>query len=711
MNIIKNKSAEPKFTVFLIFILSFHCAKVSGQRIEWALEGTITNEPFHNGLAIFKENNLYGAINTSGEVAIPAQFDYLRAFHNGMALATKNNLRGIISKAGHWILPPVYKYINQNEEYNFFEVTDTAGCKGVFYNGQFVIPMGKYKYLSDYNWPFCSVTELDGKSYHINTRTGDKIVNGNSIDNIYVIRKGESLMIYDKNTGEQLDETKFLKSSKGVEIFKGEKDQFGMDLYGFRNSMTGNILITPKYHVQTLPIWINDVMHIFGSDGQEIVDCNGCIVLSNNDDTMYSKQGNYIQGLKIIGDKQIHSLYTLQGKILIPPQEEGILLIKGTSDWFMDGKSKIFDASNQERYIGHFHSSSEDMLKMEKTDSKTGKSIYYFVDVKLHKEVPGEYTKATDFSDGVAYVEQGGSHFIIDKRGKKILTIPSEYECYDGFSEGVLGVRDRSCYPYTNGYIYNPLGHEGYTYHTSENMKVDDAVYAKWMKQGKDNFDKKKWSIAKDYFYRLAMNNPENVEALTYYGACLNNMGYYEEAVEAYDMVLDIDPLFSMAEEWKETALGNINNKKRSEERSERVAEKSNMFWNALGSFSNMLGAMSSVMNSAGNSYYTPDMSLSRNSSSSTSGANGGNYQQQYQRWESLAERHYNSLTNLGYRSKNSSGSRSGGTLHSMNGGTYVQMKKSLREAQREMARIRREAASHGVTIQQSKWETAMVNY
>ena len=167
----------------------------------------------------------------------------------------------------------------------------------------------------------------------------------------------------------------------------------------------------------------------------------------------------------------------------------------------------------------------------------------------------------------------------------------------------------------------------------------------------------------------------------------------------------------SMAEEWKETALGNINNKKRSEERSERVAEKSNMFWNALGSFSNMLGAMSSVMNSAGNSYYTPDMSLSRNSSSSTSGANGGNYQQQYQRWESLAERHYNSLTNLGYRSKNSSGSRSGGTLHSMNGGTYVQMKKSLREAQREMARIRREAASHGVTIQQSKWETAMVNY
>lgn len=46
-----------------------------------------------------------------------------------------------------------------------------------------------------------------------------------------------------------------------------------------------------------------------------------------------------------------------------------------------------------------------------------------------------------------------------------------------------------------------------------------------------------------------------------------------------------------------------------------------------------------------------------------------------------------------------------------MSGSNYVQMKKNLRDAQREMQRIRRTAASNGVTIQQSKWETATVRY
>jgi len=58
-----------------------------------------------------------------------------------------------------------------------------------------------------------------------------------------------------------------------------------------------------------------------------------------------------------------------------------------------------------------------------------------------------------------------------------------------------------------------------------------------------------------------------------------------------------------------------------------------------------------------------------------------------------------------------SNGERSGGTLQSMSGSKYVQMKKLLREAQREMARWRRKAAQNGVTIQQSQWETVTVGY
>lgn len=86
------------------------------------------------------------------------------------------------------------------------------------------------------------------------------------------------------------------------------------------------------------------------------------------------------------------------------------------------------------------------------------------------------------------------------------------------------------------------------------------------------------------------------------------------------------------------------------------------------------------------------------------------NYQLEYSRWERLAERHFNSLTNLGYRIQKNR-KTGGGTSASMNSGNYVQMKRSLREAQQEMSRIRRQASQNGVNIRQSRWETAVVKY
>lgn len=38
------------------------------------------------------------------------------------------------------------------------------------------------------------------------------------------------------------------------------------------------------------------------------------------------------------------------------------------------------------------------------------------------------------------------------------------------------------------------------------------------------------------------MNDPQNSSAINNYGVCLNNLGYKEEALEAYQMATDIDP-------------------------------------------------------------------------------------------------------------------------------------------------------------------------
>lgn len=105
--------------------------------------------------------------------------------------------------------------------------------------------------------------------------------------------------------------------------------------------------------------------------------------------------------------------------------------------------------------------------------------------------------------------------------------------------------------------------------------------------------------------------------------------------------------------------------------------------------------------------------SFSDNSSTSETmmgNSSSTNYEAQYRQWEKRAEKHYNSLTNLGL-SVESKKAAAGSTVGSMNGGNYVSMKKSFREAQKQMKAIRRRAAKAGVQIPQSKWETATVSY
>lgn len=88
-----------------------------------------------------------------------------------------------------------------------------------------------------------------------------------------------------------------------------------------------------------------------------------------------------------------------------------------------------------------------------------------------------------------------------------------------------------------------------------------------------------------------------------------------------------------------------------------------------------------------------------------------GDLPTQYSKWASLAERHYNSLTNLGLKGKND-GKDAGGTAgQGMSSSNYTQMKKSLREAQSEMKRIRQKAKKEGINIQKSEYEDIQVKY
>lgn len=72
-----------------------------------------------------------------------------------------------------------------------------------------------------------------------------------------------------------------------------------------------------------------------------------------------------------------------------------------------------------------------------------------------------------------------------------------------------------------------------------------------------------------------------------------------------------------------------------------------------------------------------PTIAGQNNSSSSNSSAS---YQTEYSRWESIAERHYNSITNTGFRVRDKQGNRGGGAMQGMNSGNYDANEKIISE-------------------------------
>lgn len=113
----------------------------------------------------------------------------------------------------------------------------------------------------------------------------------------------------------------------------------------------------------------------------------------------------------------------------------------------------------------------------------------------------------------------------------------------------------------------------------------------------------------------------------------------------------------------------------------------------------------------------TMDYSSSGEISSSTSGSSSSGrlgkdnealYRSQYARWEERAKDNYEALTRAGTRTskdgKDISGTANGEWRHH-----YPQLKKLLREAQKEMRKIRQDARKDGITIPQSNYETVTV--
>lgn len=690
----------------------------NGQTMNWALKHTISGKPFHEGLAPYIDKHMWGFINSSGEIVIPPSFEGVGNYSGGTTWAMTKTGWGIINRKGHFILQPNYDLIISNTKCPGVYAPTKDNKYGLFYNGRLILPV-KYKYVFIDDYPFVQFGETYEKHHILNILTGEIFDLFTKQGKIVICEKDARKYYYDAITGEQIDSTLYQESSKGIIAFRDEHTK----LYGFKNRKTGQLIVKPKFQKLKNTIWISDMMIAIDSINMNIpqketlIDCNGQEhLLGSTGKEELRIMGKYVR-LSIWNKEQTsYALFDKYGKQLIPLTNNNIYSMDGDEDWInISGtQRKVFDAINNVYYPGFVLYVKDNMIAVHND------TCSYFINATTRKRIKGEYYQIYDFSEGLAKVRLSKDVYdvaFIDKKGKIILKGDKNLHFEDHFSEGVVGAyncphnREDTYY----GYIYNPLGHGGYTYNASDKMAVDRFVLETWNKKGHEAFEKEQYGIAKDYYYRVMMNDPTDVNAVINYGAALGNLGYYDEAIESCRIALDIDPDNQLA---KDNLRINLDNKRKEEERQQQVEEdereerstKSSTFWDALGNFANILSSVA-----GGTSVYQPYSSFSMDADYSPSYSNSGgsnhDYQSEYNKWANLAERHYNSLTNLGYRVKHKDGSRSGGTLSSMSGSKYVQMKKSLRDAQHEMQRIRRKAAQNGVTINPSTWETATVGY
>jgi hypothetical protein len=92
---------------------------------------------FTEGLAIVKQNNLYGFIDTTGKLVIKFQFENCNSFREGLASFQKGKKWGFIDKTGKVIIEPQFDQasffengITEIRKYTGTETSDYPSLKG-----------------------------------------------------------------------------------------------------------------------------------------------------------------------------------------------------------------------------------------------------------------------------------------------------------------------------------------------------------------------------------------------------------------------------------------------------------------------------------------------------------------------------------------------------------------------------------------------------
>ena len=382
-------------------------------------------EPFRQGLAVVKKRQatygfLWGAVDVSGKIIIPVEYEYLGTLSEGLINFKKNGKMGFINRSNTVIIPAMYDNFSAFNEGLAPVKTTTYGKYGYIDKNNTMIIAAQYEDANPFYSGYAVVAKKKG--YTMGGAGKQKVTVPGELTIINKAGKEILQTTYNKispyNTGglfiAELNNKKGVIDSTGKIILAIENTDAMID-------GSGNIIFVNS----------NKKYGLMGQTGKLILNAEYDFISATNNGLFYSTE------------KGRQTLWNIERKVIIPADSAGGILI-GTKKiaYYYNDKVKLFDVTgkllktitglNLKKH-GHSFTATEDSIKL--SSDATAQLINLAGNTK--KILP--FGEAGDFNEEGIFIGKNAVYNFYDHTGKKLNT--ESYFSVVNFSEGVAALQ------------------------------------------------------------------------------------------------------------------------------------------------------------------------------------------------------------------------------------------------------------------------------
>jgi tetratricopeptide (TPR) repeat protein len=240
---------------------------------------------------------------------------------------------------------------------------------------------------------------------------------------------------------------------------------------------------------------------------------------------------------------------------------------------------------------------------------------------------------------------------------------------------------------------------------SAETGSVSPEAIDEWIASGHRAFENEQYETARDFYYRAMMADSGRVDVLVSYGACLTNLGFYENAIQIYNIALSIDPYDYIANSnlaLTRQFLAERTEQERNAELQWQQQQRENLN-NLVASLNSLAASLDNVQSRQSQSDGTGGSGSGGQGQAGTSSGsssredrhianNPASAQRTYNNYARAAKDHWNNIRNAKRSDEPASRIR--------------ELENAYRNCQKQMRDFRLEAQRQGVTIRQDEYET-----